>query len=218
MSSLRPPPPPSTLTSTTSPSASATGPSRPIKVKLPPSFAKVNRQTSNSSSSSSLSSPSQIHLRRPTLVPQTPSKPQLQQQQSSQSQTQIPFDAQTAKAQVNDRAVRKIMDLEIANDSLLAVNTTLENTIREQALNLEQMRKLVGVLKRKLPDSVIDQDLDSVDSMDDDLSVSGATDTANTSAFGSPAGGKRSKTFVDVSTLEKVTAERQNQVLKEMSE
>ncbi|ORY53916.1 hypothetical protein BCR33DRAFT_711257 [Rhizoclosmatium globosum] len=209
MSSLRPPPPPSTLTSTTSPSASA--PNRPIKVLT------VNRQTSNSSSSSSLSSTSQIHLRRPTLVPQTPSKPQLQQQQS-QSQTQIPFDAQTAKAQVNDRAVRKIMDLEIANDSLLAVNTTLENTIREQALNLEQMRKLVGVLKRKLPDSVIDQDLDSVDSMDDDLSVSGATDTANTSAFGSPAGGKRSKTFVDVSTLEKATAERVKQVLKEMSE
>ncbi|ORY36555.1 hypothetical protein BCR33DRAFT_722064 [Rhizoclosmatium globosum] len=151
MSSLRPPPPPFHTDSTTSPSA--TGPSRPIKVKLPPSFAKVKSPNFEFVilffAFVDVANP----LRRPTL-------------------TQIPFDAQTAKAQVNDRAVRKIMDLEIANDSLLAVNTTLENTIREQALNLEQMRKLVGVLKRKLPDSVIDQDLDSVDSMDDDLSVS----------------------------------------------
>ncbi|KAJ3344381.1 hypothetical protein HDU83_005283 [Entophlyctis luteolus] len=79
----------------------------------------------------------------------------------------LAFDADTAKSHVNERAARKIMDLEIANESLLAVNTTLENTIREQALNLEQMRRIMGVLKRKYGEASL-----SVDYSDDSASNS----------------------------------------------
>ncbi|KAJ3282107.1 hypothetical protein HK104_011099 [Borealophlyctis nickersoniae] len=56
--------------------------------------------------------------------------------------------------QANDRALRKIMDLEISNTSLLAVNTSLENTIRQQSLAINQMQQEIARLKGE----VIDED------------------------------------------------------------
>ncbi|KAI8804421.1 hypothetical protein BJ742DRAFT_825142 [Cladochytrium replicatum] len=44
------------------------------------------------------------------------------------------------EAQANDRVLRKIMDLEISNTSLMAVNASLENTIRKQAQTIEKLR------------------------------------------------------------------------------
>ncbi|KAI8819670.1 uncharacterized protein EV422DRAFT_102196 [Fimicolochytrium jonesii] len=55
--------------------------------------------------------------------------------------------------QANDKAVRKIMDLEIANSSLLAVNTSLENTIRQQAQEMEAMRREAARLKEQATDA-----------------------------------------------------------------
>ncbi|KAJ3048656.1 hypothetical protein HK097_010333, partial [Rhizophlyctis rosea] len=49
--------------------------------------------------------------------------------------------------QANDRALRKIMDLEISNTSLLAVNTSLETTIRKQSQLIEQMRHEIAKFK-----------------------------------------------------------------------
>ncbi|KAI8831459.1 hypothetical protein BJ741DRAFT_616748 [Chytriomyces cf. hyalinus JEL632] len=105
---------------------------------------------------------------------------------------------QTMKAQVNDRAVRKIMDLEIANESLLAVNTTLENTIREQALNLEQMRRLVGMLKRKFGADLVPDDL-SLDTDCSEYSEELLGSGTDSSLMLSPRsiGGSRMKQFVD---------------------
>ncbi|KAJ3219545.1 hypothetical protein HDU67_000490 [Dinochytrium kinnereticum] len=57
--------------------------------------------------------------------------------------------------QVNDKAVRKIMDLEIANESLLAVNSSLEDTIREQSRKMEQMNKRIAFLSRSVPAMVV---------------------------------------------------------------
>ncbi|KAI8903946.1 hypothetical protein DFJ77DRAFT_444138 [Powellomyces hirtus] len=51
------------------------------------------------------------------------------------------FDPVAMEIQANDKALRKIMDLEISNTSLLAVNTSLENTIRQQSQEMEAMRK-----------------------------------------------------------------------------
>ncbi|KAJ3382001.1 hypothetical protein HDU92_005003 [Lobulomyces angularis] len=46
-----------------------------------------------------------------------------------------------AETNANERVGRKILDLEISNASLNAVNISLENTIRQQAQKIEQMRK-----------------------------------------------------------------------------
>ncbi|KAJ3093752.1 hypothetical protein HDU96_002053, partial [Phlyctochytrium bullatum] len=46
------------------------------------------------------------------------------------------------------------MDLEIANESLLAVNSSLEDTIREQARKMEAMSKRIAFLTRNVPDFV----------------------------------------------------------------
>ncbi|KAJ3330716.1 hypothetical protein HDU76_005027 [Blyttiomyces sp. JEL0837] len=84
-------------------------------------------------------------------------------------------DFEKLEIQANDRALRKIMDLEIANESLLAVNTTLENTIREQAFTMEQLRRQLRMIQRRvslglsegsfsLPDSIAgDYGLDHFD-------------------------------------------------------
>ncbi|KAI9320321.1 hypothetical protein DFJ73DRAFT_967225, partial [Zopfochytrium polystomum] len=59
-------------------------------------------------------------------------------------------DFESLEVQVNDRALRKIMDLEIANESLLAVNSTLETTIREQAAAMDLLKRQMAVLQRRL--------------------------------------------------------------------
>ncbi|KAI8611838.1 hypothetical protein BC830DRAFT_626411 [Chytriomyces sp. MP71] len=101
------------------------------------------------------------------------------------------------KTQVNDRAVRKIMDLEIANESLLAVNTTLENTIREQALNMEQMRRMVGMMKRKLGVTDLDLSASASDAFDVSTEYSLSEDVLSASEFSSPSGGIIKKQFLD---------------------
>ncbi|KAI9097329.1 hypothetical protein DFS34DRAFT_119996 [Phlyctochytrium arcticum] len=50
--------------------------------------------------------------------------------------------------QANDKAHRKIMDLEISNTSLLAVNSSLENTMRQQAQELEDLREELERLRQ----------------------------------------------------------------------
>ncbi|KAJ3034830.1 hypothetical protein HDV00_004593, partial [Rhizophlyctis rosea] len=67
--------------------------------------------------------------------------------------------------QANDRALRKIMDLEISNTSLLAVNTSLETTIRKQSQLIEQMRHEIAKLKGleiDEDDSVLSEFIDPV--------------------------------------------------------
>ncbi|KAJ3386359.1 hypothetical protein HDU84_001600 [Entophlyctis sp. JEL0112] len=154
------PRPSSPLLLATSPPATSASPLRP-RCSLPPGSLKPSLSPSISSSA--------------------PSKPLT---------SILAFDADTAKSHVNERAARKvgvfgahqaasrfglfmwqIMDLEIANESLLAVNTTLENTIREQALNLEQMRRMMGLLKRKYGETSLLLDLDGA--ADDSASNSG---------------------------------------------
>ncbi|KAJ3168408.1 hypothetical protein HK101_011639 [Irineochytrium annulatum] len=53
-----------------------------------------------------------------------------------------------AESQVNEKAVRKILDLEIANESLLAVNSSLEATIRDQSRRMDEMKRRIAVLSR----------------------------------------------------------------------
>ncbi|KAJ3138692.1 hypothetical protein HDU90_001136 [Geranomyces variabilis] len=57
------------------------------------------------------------------------------------------IDPVAMEIQANDKALRKIMDLEISNSSLLAVNSSLENTIRQQSIDLEAMRKEMESLR-----------------------------------------------------------------------
>ncbi|KAI8834483.1 hypothetical protein BC829DRAFT_407098 [Chytridium lagenaria] len=49
----------------------------------------------------------------------------------------------------------QIMDLEIANESLLAVNASLETTIREQSRKMEQLNKRIAFLSRSVPEMVV---------------------------------------------------------------
>jgi len=49
--------------------------------------------------------------------------------------------------QANDRALRKIMDLEILNESLRSINESLECTIKEQNLKMEQLQLQIDHLK-----------------------------------------------------------------------
>ncbi|OUM64240.1 hypothetical protein PIROE2DRAFT_60764 [Piromyces sp. E2] len=49
--------------------------------------------------------------------------------------------------QANDRALRKIMDLEILNESLRSINESLECTIKEQSLKMEQLQLQIDHLK-----------------------------------------------------------------------
>ncbi|KAJ3413751.1 hypothetical protein HDV05_007654, partial [Chytridiales sp. JEL 0842] len=63
---------------------------------------------------------------------------------------------QKMEAQANQRALRKIMDLEIANESLLAVNMTLETTIREQALSMEQLKRQLAFARKKMIEMGLD--------------------------------------------------------------
>ncbi|KAI8813785.1 hypothetical protein BJ742DRAFT_766819 [Cladochytrium replicatum] len=44
------------------------------------------------------------------------------------------------ESHANDRVLRKIMDLEISNTSLMAVNSSLEHTIRKQAQTIERLK------------------------------------------------------------------------------
>ncbi|TPX66677.1 hypothetical protein CcCBS67573_g07733 [Chytriomyces confervae] len=181
-----------------------------IRVKLPKSLAAKNQPAPSTdtypagpestampsarislkdlrSSKSSNSQPANLSSSPPSSSPA--SKP---------TQSHNDMDPQTMKAQVNDRAVRKIMDLEIANESLLAVNTTLENTIREQALNLEQMRRLVGMLKRKCGADLVPDDL-SLDTDCSEYSEELLGSGTDSSLMLSPRsiGGSRMKQFVD---------------------
>ncbi|TPX66190.1 hypothetical protein SpCBS45565_g04678 [Spizellomyces sp. 'palustris'] len=57
------------------------------------------------------------------------------------------LDPVAMEIQANDKALRKIMDLEISNTSLLAVNSSLENTIRQQAQELDELRQEIERLK-----------------------------------------------------------------------
>ncbi|KAH6561398.1 hypothetical protein BASA62_009834 [Batrachochytrium salamandrivorans] len=43
--------------------------------------------------------------------------------------------------QLHDRAIRKAMDLEISNTSLLSVNSALERTVRQQSIVIKQLKK-----------------------------------------------------------------------------
>ncbi|KAJ1551647.1 hypothetical protein HK096_005920, partial [Nowakowskiella sp. JEL0078] len=54
-----------------------------------------------------------------------------------------PNETISIEAQANDRALRKIMDLEISNTSLLAVNNSLEATIRKQAQTIERLKSQI---------------------------------------------------------------------------
>ncbi|KAI8800380.1 hypothetical protein BJ742DRAFT_860096 [Cladochytrium replicatum] len=47
------------------------------------------------------------------------------------------------ESHANDRVLRKIMDLEISNTSLMAVNSSLENTIRKQAQTIERLKSKI---------------------------------------------------------------------------
>ncbi|KAJ3089030.1 hypothetical protein HK100_007879, partial [Physocladia obscura] len=47
----------------------------------------------------------------------------------------------------------KMTDLEIENESLIAMNASLQNTVRSQARNVVQMRRMINSLKRKSCDS-----------------------------------------------------------------
>jgi hypothetical protein len=49
--------------------------------------------------------------------------------------------------QANDRALRKIMDLEILNESLRNINESLECTVKEQTLKMEQLQLQIDHLK-----------------------------------------------------------------------
>ncbi|KAL5039292.1 hypothetical protein BDV3_002658 [Batrachochytrium dendrobatidis] len=54
----------------------------------------------------------------------------------------------SSSIQSHDRAVRKIMDLEIANTSLFSINSALERTVRQQSI-------LIQHLKKKMASSVL---------------------------------------------------------------
>ncbi|KAJ3014764.1 hypothetical protein HKX48_004969 [Thoreauomyces humboldtii] len=70
-----------------------------------------------------------------------PAAPAAERQGSCKSCQQRSIDPIAMEIQANDKALRKIMDLEISTTSLLAVNTSLENTIRQQSQEMESMRQ-----------------------------------------------------------------------------
>ena len=90
--------------------------------------------------STSLGSSNGVHslvsesFRSPEIAPLSPTKP-AQQQQQSQIQKMNDLAA-------NARRERKVLDLEISNSSLLAINRTLEKELRKQAGELRRFRRL----------------------------------------------------------------------------
>ncbi|XHG08965.1 hypothetical protein AWENTII_012049 [Aspergillus wentii] len=76
---------------------------------------------------------------------------------TSASGTQSPSKSE-APAQANDphahaRTERKIMDLEISNSSLLAINRTLEREMRKQAAELRRFRRMSQAGRLSMPQS-----------------------------------------------------------------
>ncbi|KAJ3105575.1 hypothetical protein HDU97_007917 [Phlyctochytrium planicorne] len=62
----------------------------------------------------------------------------------------VRVDSAPKEAMVNEKAMRRVLDLEILNDSLLAVNSSLEDTIRDQSRKMEQMSKRIAYLTRRV--------------------------------------------------------------------
>ncbi|KAJ3106246.1 hypothetical protein HK100_003759 [Physocladia obscura] len=73
---------------------------------------------------------------------------------SLREQIPSPFDNVASIKTWIDRTARRIEDLEIEYESLLATNASLESTIREQSLALEQLhRTFNNLIKRKFADA-----------------------------------------------------------------
>ncbi|KAI8924549.1 hypothetical protein BC831DRAFT_299700 [Entophlyctis helioformis] len=71
-------------------------------------------------------------------------------------------------AQSHDRALRKIMDLEIANTSLLSVNSSLERTVRQQSVVIQKLKRQ---LTRFFNQSLGEQTLNDITDISSQLSV-----------------------------------------------
>jgi hypothetical protein len=84
---------------------------------------------------------------RPTTAGSTVSQPSLQpmspplpQSPGPKSSIQVP--ANFAEAAANARRERKVLDLEISNSSLLAINRQLEREVRRQKMEIRRFRRL----------------------------------------------------------------------------
>lgn len=84
----------------------------------------------------------------PTGVPSSPSTPSHTPQLFSQSPSRaVPADSKLEQLNIlaaNARRERKVLDLEISNSSLLAINRTLEREMRKQNSELRRYRRLTS--------------------------------------------------------------------------
>ncbi|KAL9107911.1 MAG: hypothetical protein Q9227_007233 [Pyrenula ochraceoflavens] len=78
------------------------------------------------------------HVRSPEMTPISPTKQGRSQALPGQTQG-------TSDLAANARRERKVLDLEISNSSLLAINRTLEKELRKQASELRRFRRLSRV-------------------------------------------------------------------------
>jgi hypothetical protein len=95
---------------------------------------------------------------QPSLPPMSPSVPQSPGHKSS---IQVP--PKFAEAAANARRERKVLDLEISNSSLLAINRQLEREVRRQKMELRRFRRLsragrLSSLGSVIPDHNGDED------------------------------------------------------------
>ncbi|KAJ3119529.1 hypothetical protein HK100_000271 [Physocladia obscura] len=71
----------------------------------------------------------------------------------------------------NQNCVQQMTDLEIENESLIAMNVSLQNTVRNQARNVVQMRREINSLKRKSCDSEMLDNSESPNTEEPDLDI-----------------------------------------------
>ena len=89
------------------------------------------------------SSPKRSAVIEPLVLPQSPSSPTACTSHTTVTNTEGRIEQLNALA-ANARRERKVLDLEISNSSLLAINRTLEREMRKQSAELRRFRRLTS--------------------------------------------------------------------------
>ena len=88
-------------------------------------------------------SPKRYAIVEPLVLPQSPSSPTACSSHTTVTNTEGRLEQLNALA-ANARRERKVLDLEISNSSLLAINRTLEREMRKQSAELRRFRRLTS--------------------------------------------------------------------------
>lgn len=178
-------------------------------LSLPPeriSSPATSQASGDGNSAPKISSPEALQGRAAPDIPNLPTSPS-----KPQSPTAVPWQAGASGTQTiselaaNARRERKVMDLEISNSSLLAINRQLEREVKKQKAELRRFRRLslagrlsVGAPARpSLGESSVggDDDLDALpeeDEEDDARADEDDEDADDDSASSSSAGAESS--------------------------